>query len=352
MRLQFAQFVSRLGREILTTENFHALLPEALERVGLHFQAAFAGCYLSNGHEQHEVRWDRHVPDSRRFDARPWLRDIVPAGLNLRHVEAREAEGIRLQQAGLQRASIASIAIANDQALHVVVAQDDGADQPVDGGELSAVTSTLALGASRFDLQQLAVYDPCTGLYNRRYMDGALTTELQRAKRFRMAMSLMILDLDHFKEVNDQFGHLTGDRVLAQAGRVLHESVRTCDIVVRYGGDEFILILPATSLGGARHVARRIRSRIKKLKVGSGSRAIQLSFSGGVAAVHTRSTERSLLDAADRRLYRAKGAGRNRIVFPNKNAAELSPQLNLLAVSSAPRSAMGPSVGRASQASG
>lgn len=334
--VEFAQFVSRLGSQILTAENFHALLPDTLERIGHHFDATFVGCYLARAGEAQEVRWDREITDqARAFTATPWLRGIVPAGLHIRVVHGAGDEGQRLASAGLDRATIVSVPLGSDEAIHLVLAQRPGEEGSVSEAELGALTTTLGLGVSRYGLQEAAVYDTCTGLFNRRYLDNTLERELQRAQRFRVAMSLLILDLDHFKEVNDQHGHLAGDRLLGRVGAVLRDCVRACDTVARFGGDEFVMILPATSLSGARNVAQRIVRRVRRLRVGSGEQAIRMSVSGGAAAANVRSTAQSLLAAADELLYEAKRQGRDRFIFPERTK-EMSPQLNLLAVPSAP----------------
>lgn len=334
-----SQFLSSLGREILTAENFYALLPGIVERVAQRFDAAFAACYVSQDGRRDEIRWDRSLtPAARRFTAIPWLSDAVSGAPETRAIDPGAEGGQQLEEAGLSSALLASVGLEGADAIHLVVARSGGAYETDLRSQLEAVATTLALGASRSRLQAAAIFDACTGLYNRRYLDSTLPSELEKAQRFRMALTVMILDVDWFKEVNDKHGHLTGDRVLADVGRVLRESVRSCDIVVRYGGDEFVLVLPATNLNGASRVGDRIQRRVRELRVGTGRNKTQLTVSAGVAAASARSSAERLLALADERLYEAKRLGRNRIVFPEGKVPELSPQLNLLAPQGSTRS--------------
>lgn len=162
---------------------------------------------------------------------------------------------------------------------------------------------------------QLAMLDPLTGLGNRRYFNRFLEREFQRSARNRSPISLVEVDVDHFKEYNDELGHPAGDECLVKVGEVLRETTRRPgDLAVRLGGDEFALVLSDTDAAGSRNVSEIIRKSISDLRlVYDGSR--RLTVSVGVASMipHEQQTWESLLEQADKALYRAKSAGRNRV---------------------------------------
>jgi diguanylate cyclase (GGDEF)-like protein len=165
------------------------------------------------------------------------------------------------------------------------------------------------------ELERLAVRDGLTGLFNHRTFYRLLEGELARARRFRHPVSLLMLDLDHFKQVNDRHGHLAGDRILAALGQLLSQALREVDSVCRYGGEEFVVILPVTGPELAAGVAERLRAAVQAaaFDVGEGRRAA-ITLSIGVATFPDEaSAAPELVAAADRALYRAKQDGRNRV---------------------------------------
>jgi len=163
-------------------------------------------------------------------------------------------------------------------------------------------------------LERLTLTDDVTGLFNQRFLFRRLDEEYERARRYEHPLAVMMLDIDYFKSINDNHDHIFGSRVLRRVGGLLREAVRDVDIVVRYGGDEFTIILPETPLGGAILVAERLRARVEVAEVGDEGDPYRLTLSVGVAAVgdSTADSGQSLLRAADRALYGAKEAGRNR----------------------------------------
>ncbi len=187
--------------------------------------------------------------------------------------------------------------------------------------------SRLPTLASANALRLQAVRDPLTGLYNRRYMQEFLERELHSARRKHRPLSVMMLDLDHFKRYNDNFGHSAGDQALAAVGEMLLRSVRADDIACRYGGEEFTLILPECSLRQAAVRAEEIRKRLKEYRSPSDHQASDLTVSIGVAAFD-ETTDRVdlLLKFADDALYQAKRDGRDRVVLARPAAA--LPELN------------------------
>jgi two-component system cell cycle response regulator len=168
--------------------------------------------------------------------------------------------------------------------------------------------------ADKEKLERLATFDSLTGLYNRRAVLGRLGELINFANRYKEDFSLSMLDIDHFKMVNDSYGHLTGDEVLARIATLIHRNVRDTDIVGRYGGEEFIIILPKTNLSSSWVVAERLRSIIEKAEMkDSAGNVFTITVSQGLAGWERDEDAASLISRADEALYKAKGKGRNRV---------------------------------------
>ena len=163
------------------------------------------------------------------------------------------------------------------------------------------------------ELSRMSRTDSLTGLYNRWHLDDVLARENSAAHRHGDRLSIVIFDIDHFKHVNDTYGHPTGDLVLVEFARRLTDELRAGDIAGRWGGEEFLLILPRTDATGAHRVADRVRLATAAMPVVTATTSISITVSGGCATGSTESPA-ELLDLADNRLYQAKTAGRNRIV--------------------------------------
>ena len=168
--------------------------------------------------------------------------------------------------------------------------------------------------ANQEELERLANIDSLTGLLNRGAILRKLSEQMKHAKRYRDELSLSLLDIDHFKKVNDQYGHLTGDDVLEQVAILMWQNIRDADIIGRYGGEEFIIILPRTGLSSALNVAERVRKMIEasKMKDPEGN-MFGITVSQGISIYKLGEDEHSLISRADNALYKAKGNGRNRV---------------------------------------
>jgi diguanylate cyclase (GGDEF)-like protein len=164
------------------------------------------------------------------------------------------------------------------------------------------------------ETSRLATTDPLTGVFNRRTFIELAEQELARARRAGTTLSLMMLDLDHFKKVNDTYGHLTGDEVLVSFTRLVKDCVRRGDLVVRYGGEEFCVLLPGTALPAAAALAERIRATAAATDLTAKPFRITVSIGLTAYAGDVETTVGELLARADEALYRAKEEGRNRIV--------------------------------------
>ncbi len=165
------------------------------------------------------------------------------------------------------------------------------------------------------DIETLAITDSLTNVYTRRYFMERFDEEIKRCALRKTKLSFLMIDADHFKAVNDQYGHLTGDQVLREIGQIIKESVREIDIVGRFGGEEFCVVLPDSDLEGSRVVAERIRKAAeqKLIKAYDNSLHITLSIGIGVYPTDGKSME-ELMDKSDWALYRAKSQGRNCVV--------------------------------------
>jgi diguanylate cyclase (GGDEF)-like protein len=167
--------------------------------------------------------------------------------------------------------------------------------------------------------ERSALTDGLTGLYNHAYFLQALRREVQRARRHRTRLSVVLLDLDDFKKVNDSRGHVEGDKVLMKSAALVRESVREIDVAARYGGEEFAILLPETGTAAAAGVAERLRQATAEIAAtGADGQPLTLTASFGVASHRAGDppcTLRDLLQGADGALYAAKAAGRNRVVI-------------------------------------
>jgi diguanylate cyclase (GGDEF)-like protein len=164
--------------------------------------------------------------------------------------------------------------------------------------------------------RELAYRDELTGLYNNRYFQELMEKELERSRRYEHALSLLFFDIDYFKEINDNFGHLAGDTVLRRVAEKIIQIMRGCDIVVRYGGDEFAVIMPETGREGLEVFAERIRRGIEEMIIPADQASLQVTVSVGGATFNSKNPQidkRAMFSTADKAIYQAKGGGRNRI---------------------------------------
>ena len=164
------------------------------------------------------------------------------------------------------------------------------------------------------ETKYLTITDSLTGLYNRRYFQQALGREFARAKRYNLPLSVVMFDIDHFKNVNDTYGHQFGDKVIAGIAKQIKDSLRRTDYICRYGGEEFVLILPETTSANAVVPIERIREKVESNCFSCYNENITVTISAGIACIELKmTTEAELINKADESLYKAKENGRNRV---------------------------------------
>jgi diguanylate cyclase (GGDEF)-like protein len=213
--------------------------------------------------------------------------------------------------------------ICRDQVLGVIeLIRDESDAEPFNDDDLYILNPFADFAAIAIDnartfrrVEVLTVVDEWTQLYNARFLEQSLKDEVLRAKRYNHPLSLVFFDLDRFKTVNDTWGHSVGSALLATVGKILRETVRETDRAIRYGGDEFVIVMPETDQAGAVVIANRLREALSLAPPPQPGVAFKLTASFGVATYPSDGDDaRTLLDAADRAMYVGKAKGRNVVV--------------------------------------
>ncbi len=175
--------------------------------------------------------------------------------------------------------------------------------------------SAISIARLITEIERLAIQDHLTGAYNREAFFARAEAELVRANRFGHPVSLLMVDIDHFKNINDGFGHLVGDRILQQVVRRLRFMIRQVDLLARWGGDEFVILLPETNLQGAQCLAERLCEQTRVTPFQANDMTVPVTVSIGVTTLSESDRDVSaILHRADMALYAAKQSGRNRVV--------------------------------------
>ena len=177
---------------------------------------------------------------------------------------------------------------------------------------LTALVNQVAVAIENARLYEESIVDGLTGLYQRKYFELRLEEELKRSQKYKHPLNLVMIDIDYFKRVNDEHGHLMGDAVLKEVASVFKKSIRLEDVVARYGGEEFVLIMPHTSVENMRKTGERLRAEIEEMEISG----IRITISVGIGHFDGKEMDfnhRDLINCADRALYLAKKRGRNRV---------------------------------------
>ena len=254
--------------------------------------------------------------------------DLILCDLEMPRIDGFKFLGMMKSRPDLQDIPVLMLTGRDDRELKIKGLEQGASDyitKPFDAEELVArVKVHLQIKNLQDDLKrsnelllELSNTDHLTGLFNRRYLMEALGKEVQRSQRKRGKLSLILLDIDHFKRVNDQYGHLQGDVVLQKVSLQLQKELRNYDLAARYGGEEFMAILPDATLEEAVFVANRVRMSVQATKFSGELSELSLTVSLGVAMFSKRTcaTVDDFIKLADDALYRAKANGRNRVEF-------------------------------------
>ena len=315
--------LARRVARALTLSHCSVILAKPGDRVGI-----VATAFENPGLRNRELDLERYPEIRAALDrGRPVLiEDLAESPLydNMRQLWEREGTQIHVR-------SVIALPFALDRLQAGVFFLRRTADEPplttddvefadaVVKAAVASIQKAQLLETAKADnarLEALAHTDPLTQVLNRRALTLRLTAELERSRRYDSLLSLLLIDIDHFKRINDTHGHLVGDDVLREVARLLTSAVRSVDLVARYGGEEFVIVLPETGIDGARIFAERVREAIAEQGfAGSGGRTLQLTVSIGVATFPGPGLEmvEELFARADEALYRSKAEGRNRV---------------------------------------
>lgn len=246
----------------------------------------------------------------------PWSKVIATNETVIEHDLRNTEEAARLFKECASRLSIPLVSFGQTLGVLTLHSSDPGVFR---GRELQPLESVADICANSIQnahyidrVKQLAYLDGLTGIFNRRFFEMRINEEIERSRRYGTGMAVIIADIDHFKRLNDEFGHLLGDEVLRQVSSILHQQVRKIDVVCRYGGEEFAILLTQTTVEQAVSIAEKLRRQVQEWQFPGVPRPITVS--AGVAAFPTHGRSRDeVVRAADRGLYAAKQEGRNRV---------------------------------------
>jgi two-component system cell cycle response regulator len=309
----------RLGERLVERLRLEEMARTALDELVDHTLSAGGAVYLAS-EGQLELCASRGLADPESLAQHPEVCRVLE-----RQGEARiEIPGgillDRLLAHFPPRAVLVQAVCHHGRGLGVVLLASDRPYTEEEVRRLHLLSRPLALAfhnALAYDeLERVAALDGLTGCYNRRFGLARLREEFARARRATAPLAVVMLDIDHFKAVNDTWGHLAGDRVLMWVARQARLVLRQEDVLIRYGGEEFLAVLPSSGLEEAASVAERIRQAVSSMLVPCGRGSVSIAISAGVAAwpQNAAESELQLVDLADAALYLAKRGGRNRVV--------------------------------------
>ncbi|MGH9204915.1 MAG: diguanylate cyclase, partial [Vicinamibacterales bacterium] len=250
---------------------------------------------------------------------------VYQKGLAIRVSDVTTVRGLTSRRFRYRTNSFAALPVmAGSEVLGVLCATDREGDVPFsseDVANLQMMTAPVALALARERAErqaqlyaQAAIVDPASGLFNRPYFQSRLEEELQRSSRHATPVSLLMIDIDAFKTINDTFGHVAGDTVIRDVSDILRRSVRLFDVCARYGGEEFAVLMPGSGVESATAIAERIRRRIQAYhSADKGLGNLRVTVSIGVAESKRGAAAREMIERADSALYAAKRAGKNRV---------------------------------------
>jgi diguanylate cyclase (GGDEF)-like protein len=304
----------------------NALEPAALKQTLWRHLATFARdreCWVVVRRGQ---QWDMLLPDESGSDAADAQVSLAAAILGRERAAGAHVEGV------LESNVLCYPLVASGAAVGVLGVEDAGGLQADERRALGAVAASLAIAVRNVQLIQTmresSLRDSLTGCFNRGHAVEAVERELRLVRRTGRPVSILLLDIDHFKSINDQHGHLRGDDVLRAVSAQLSRTLRSTDVRCRYGGDEFLVILPDTPVLGAEQVAECLRREIGAMAIGDGAAAFSITISLGIAGSAPEVVDAArFIERADAALYQAKRAGRDRWTVSNSQLATHNSEL-------------------------
>jgi diguanylate cyclase (GGDEF)-like protein len=321
--------VLRLTRALLGRAGVKSIGECAVDAVARMLRARIASLAVRRTSEELEIVAATGYPlalvEHLRIPGAPGvLKTVFESGKPLRVDDVARVPGVTRKRPRYATGScIAWPLLVGADLVGILCASDRLDHRPFSRADVSVMRSLaapIALAVSREltrnqaeALAHAAAVDPLSGLFNRRYFHQRLAEELERAQRYGMPVALAMVDLDNFKTVNDRHGHLAGDAIIHQTADLMRRSVRVFDICTRFGGDEFAIVMPGSTLDAAMRIAERIRERVAAESFGDGLQ-LQVTASIGVAVADTGVGTSDLIAQADHALYVAKQRGKNRVI--------------------------------------
>jgi diguanylate cyclase (GGDEF)-like protein len=321
-RARQLQAINAIAQQSTAVLDLEELLSRVCRLIQDAFQVTHVSLFLREESDMvlraHYGTLTPRVPQGGRFPANcePWTRILASGGTLIEKDLLSEPEALRLFEGSGSRMSIPLVSFG--QILGIIGLHSSEADafRETDLQSLESVADICATSIQNAHyverVKQLAYLDGLTGIFNRRFFELRIMEEIERARRYGTGMAVIMVDIDQFKRLNDEFGHLLGDEVLRQVSSIFHQQLRKIDVVCRYGGEEFGILLTQTSFEHAINVAEKLRHTIEQWQFPGVPRTVTIS--AGVAALPNHGTTRDdLVRAADTGLYAAKQAGRNRV---------------------------------------
>jgi diguanylate cyclase (GGDEF)-like protein len=328
-RARQLQAINAIAQQTTAVLDLEELLRTVCELIQGAFHVSHVSLFLRDEQElvlrAHHGNLTPRIPQGGRVPAtsEPWA-SILAGNHTVTESDLQAAASTKFFAESASRMRIPLVSFG--QALGVLALDSAQADAFRDGDlqSLEAVADICATAIQNAHyverVKQLAYLDGLTGIFNRRFFELRILEEIERARRYGAGMAIIMADIDHFKRLNDEFGHVLGDEVLRQVSSLFHQQVRKIDVVCRYGGEEFAILLTQTSAPHSVNIAEKLRKMVASWQFPGVPRTVTIS--AGAAAFPDQGTTRDeLVKAADNALYAAKQAGRNRVCLGNSACA-------------------------------
>ena len=319
-RARQLQAINAIAQQTTAVLELEELLDRVCELVQDAFRVSHVSLFLREDHDlvlrAHYGTLTPRIPQGGRFPAsnEPWA-SILASGRTATENDMRSATTLKFFAESASRMRIPLVSFG--QTLGILALDSSQPDNFRDG-DLQSLESVADICATAIQnahyverVKQLAYLDGLTGIFNRRFFELRIMEEIERARRYGTGMAVIMADIDQFKRLNDEFGHVLGDEVLRQASSLFHQQLRKIDVVCRYGGEEFAILLTQTNAQHAMKIAEKLRKMVAEWQFPGVPRTVTISAGAAAFPVHG-TTRDELVRAADAALYAAKQAGRNR----------------------------------------